>query len=50
MHSVADILSGLILVALATTLVAHKETKGIVESASKGFGGDLLAAQGTGTG
>lgn len=48
MHNFADIVSGLILVALATTLVAHKETKGIIESTSKGFGGDLLAAQGQG--
>ena len=50
MHTVADIVSGLILVALATTLVAHKEPKGIISATSEGFGGDLLAAQGSGKG
>lgn len=46
MHSVADIASGLILVALATTLVAHPETRNVISATAKGFGEDLLAAQG----
>lgn len=41
-----DVLSGIVVVALATTLVAHKETRGIVAEASKGFAGALKAAEG----
>jgi hypothetical protein len=47
MHTVADIASGLILVALATTLVAHKETRNVISATSKGFSESLLAAQGS---
>lgn len=46
MHTVADIASGLILVALATTLVAHPETRNVISATSKGFAENLLAAQG----
>jgi hypothetical protein len=41
-----DVLSGIVLVALATTLVAHKETRGIIAESSKGFAGALKAAEG----
>lgn len=41
-----DVLSGIVLVALATTLVAHKETRGIVTAASSGFADSLKAAEG----
>lgn len=41
-----DILSGIVLVALATTLVSHKETKGIVTATATGFAGALKAAEG----
>jgi hypothetical protein len=41
-----DVLSGVVLVALATTLVAHKETRSIVAESSKGFAGALTAAEG----
>jgi hypothetical protein len=46
MHTVADFLAGLVLVALATTLVAHKETRGIVQSSAAGVAQDLTAAEG----
>jgi hypothetical protein len=41
-----DVLSGFVLVALATTLVAHKETRGIISASSTGFAGALKAAEG----
>jgi hypothetical protein len=41
-----DILSGIVLVALATTLVAHKETRGIVQASANGFASSLKAAEG----
>jgi hypothetical protein len=41
-----DVLSGLVVVALATTLVSHKETRGIIAESSKGFAGALKAAEG----
>jgi hypothetical protein len=41
-----DVLSGIVLVALATTLVAHKETRAIVGESAKGFAGALSAAEG----
>jgi hypothetical protein len=41
-----DVLSGIVLVALATTLVAHKETRAIVGESSKGFASALTAAEG----
>lgn len=41
-----DVLSGIVLVALATTLVSHKETRGIITAASTGFAGALTAAEG----
>lgn len=41
-----DVLSGIVLVALATTLVAHKETRAIIGESSKGFAGALTAAEG----
>lgn len=40
-----DLLSGIVLVGLATTLVTHKETRLIVGEASKGFAGALTAAE-----
>jgi uncharacterized membrane protein YeaQ/YmgE (transglycosylase-associated protein family) len=46
MHSIADIVGGFILVALAATLVGSKETKGIVGETFKGFSGSLKAAEG----
>lgn len=46
MHTAADIASGLILVALATTLVAHPETRNVISASAKGFAEDLRAAQG----
>jgi hypothetical protein len=46
LHTVADIASGLILVALATTLVGHKETKNVISATSHGFSEGLLASQG----
>lgn len=46
MHTVADIASGLILVALATTLVSHAETRNVISASAKGFSEDLLASQG----
>lgn len=46
MDRLFDVLSGIVLVALATTLVAHKETRGIIAESSKGFAGALTAAQG----
>jgi hypothetical protein len=41
-----DILSALVLVALATTLVSHKETRGIIAASASGFAAALKAAEG----
>jgi hypothetical protein len=46
MHAGADIVSGLLLVALATTLVAHKETKGIVSAVGTAGAQNITAAIG----
>lgn len=43
-----DVLSGIVLVALATTLVGHKETRGIVAASAHGFSESLQAAEGAG--
>jgi len=43
-----DVLSGIVLVALATTLVGHKETRGIIQSSASGFSESLRAAEGGG--
>jgi hypothetical protein len=45
-HTIADAVSGLLLIALATTLVAHKETKAVIGAASQGFAQDISAATG----
>lgn len=45
-HVFADAVSGLLLVALATTLVAHKETRNVISAATKGFAEDIKASTG----
>jgi hypothetical protein len=46
MHTAADLVSGLLLVALATTLVAHKETKGVVTAVGSAGAQNITAAIG----
>jgi hypothetical protein len=41
-----DVLTGLIFVALATTLVAHKDTASDITSAGNAFSGSIKAATG----
>jgi hypothetical protein len=45
-HVFADAVSGLLLIALATTLVAHKETRNVIAAGTKGFAEDIQAATG----
>lgn len=47
---IADFISGLLLLALATTLVAHKGTSGDIKSATSGIAEDLKAGEGYGLG
>lgn len=42
----ADAVSGLLLIALATTLVAHKQTSNVVKATTGGVAEDLGAAEG----
>lgn len=42
----ADAVSGLLLIALATTLVGHKETRNVISAGTKGFAEDIKAATG----
>jgi hypothetical protein len=48
--TVADFISGLLLLALATTLVAHKQTANDVKAATSGIAEDLKAGEGYGLG
>jgi hypothetical protein len=41
-----DILTGLVFVALATTLVAHKDTASDISAAGNAFSGSIKAATG----
>lgn len=43
----ADILMALVFVALATTLVAHKNTAGDITAAGNAFSGSIKAATGS---
>lgn len=47
-HTIADAVSGLLLIALVTTLVAHKETRNVISAGAKGFSEDIKAATGAG--
>jgi len=42
----ADVVAGIVTVALVTTLVAHKNTASIVSATGRAFSQALLAAQG----
>jgi len=44
----ADVVAGIVAVALATTLVAHRNTASVVTATGKAFSQALLAAQGRG--
>jgi hypothetical protein len=46
MKSFADILTAIVFVALATTLVAHKNTASDITSAGNAFSGSIKAATG----
>lgn len=46
MDRAADILGGIVLVALVTTIVAHPETSKVIKSFGEAFSGSLRAAQG----
>lgn len=50
MSQIADIVSGLLVVALVTTLVAHKETRNVIKASTHGIAEDLQAAEGYGLG
>lgn len=43
-----DVLGGIVVVALATTIVSRRETARVVSSFGKAFSDSLLAAQGKG--
>lgn len=45
--TIGDILTGLVFVALATTLVAHKNTAQDVTAAGNAFSGSIKAATGS---
>jgi hypothetical protein len=45
-HVFADAIAGLLLVALVTTIVAHKETRNVIAAGTKGFSEDIQAATG----
>lgn len=47
-HTIADAVSGLLLIALVTTLVAHKETRNVISAFTKGGAEDIKAATGSG--
>jgi len=42
----ADVVAGIVFVALATTLVAHRNTASIISATGRAFSQSLLAAQG----
>jgi hypothetical protein len=42
----ADVAAGIVAVALATTLVAHRNTASVVSAVGRAFSDSLLAAQG----
>jgi hypothetical protein len=46
MHELADIAGAIVVVALVTTLVSHKETAAVFRAGGKAFSESLLAAQG----
>ena len=48
--TLADVLTGLIFVALATTLVAHKNTSSDISAAGNAFSGSIKAATGNAVG
>lgn len=45
--TIADVMMGLVFVALATTLVAHKNTSSDVAAAGNAFSGSIKAATGS---
>jgi hypothetical protein len=45
--TIADVLTGLVFVALATTLVAHKNTSSDIGAAGNAFSGSIKAATGS---
>jgi hypothetical protein len=47
-HTIADAIAGLLLIALVTTLVVHKETKNVISAGTKGFAEDIKASTGYG--
>jgi len=48
--SIADVLMGIVFVALATTIVAHPNTAKDITSAGNAFSGSIMAATGGGKG
>lgn len=46
MARIADIMTAIVFVALATTLVAHKNTAGDITAAGNAFSGSIKAATG----
>jgi hypothetical protein len=48
--SIADVLMGLVFVALATTLVAHKNTATVVAAGGNAFSSSIKAATGNAAG
>lgn len=48
MHELADIAGAIVVVALVTTLVSHKETANVFRAGGHAFSESLLAAQGKG--
>jgi hypothetical protein len=48
MHEIADIAGAIVVVALVTTLVSHRNTANVFKAAGSAFSESLLAAQGKG--
>lgn len=45
-NSIIDVMTGLVFVALATTLVSHKNTSTVISSAGNAFSSNIKAATG----
>lgn len=45
-HQIADVATWIVIVALVTTIVAHKNSAAVITAATNGFAKSLKAAQG----
>lgn len=47
-NSIFDVMGGIVLVALVTTIVSHKESANVISKAANGFSSVITAALGKG--